>query len=48
VSDLRFGPPESPALRPYAPLRSREVRVERAGRTVRTFTITVLARRAQG
>ena len=44
VTDGRFGPP---ALRTHAPLRQREVRIERAGRVVRAFTITVLARRAQ-
>jgi hypothetical protein len=44
VSDARFGPP---SLTSYAPQRQRLVRIERAGRTVRLFTITVLARRAQ-
>ena len=44
VDDGRFGPP---ALASHAPLRQREVRIERAGRPVRIFTITVLARRAQ-
>jgi hypothetical protein len=44
VSDARFGPP---TLLMHAPLRQREVRIERAGRLVRVFTITVLARRAQ-
>jgi len=44
VTDGRFGPP---ALLTHAPLRRREVRIERAGRPVRVFTITVLARRAQ-
>jgi hypothetical protein len=44
VSDGRFGPP---ALLTHAPLRQREVHVERAGHLVRVFTITVLARRAQ-
>jgi hypothetical protein len=45
VTDRRFGaPPDLPA---YAPLRTREVRIERAGRTVRVFTLVVLARRAQ-
>jgi len=44
VSDGRFGPP---ALATHRALRSREVRIERAGRTVRVFTITVLASRAQ-
>jgi len=45
VSDRRFGPP--PELPAYVPVRTREVPVERDGRTVRVFTITVLARRAQ-
>jgi hypothetical protein len=44
VTDRRFGPP---ALATHDALRSREVRIERAGRTVRVFTITVLASRAQ-
>ncbi|HEY5242126.1 MAG TPA: hypothetical protein VIJ22_11695, partial [Polyangiaceae bacterium] len=44
VSDARFGPP---AVLTHAPVRQREVRVERAGRVVRVFTITVLAKRAQ-
>jgi hypothetical protein len=44
VSDARFGPP---TLATHAPLRQREVRIERAGRTVRVFTITVLARQAR-
>lgn len=44
VSDGRFGPP---ALDSHRALRSREVRIERAGRTIRVFTITVLASRAQ-
>ena len=44
VTDGRFGPP---ALPTHAPLRQREVRIERSGRLVRVFTITVLARRAQ-
>jgi hypothetical protein len=44
VTDGRFGPP--PALGSHATLRSREVRVERAGRVVRTFSITVFSRSA--
>lgn len=44
VSDRRFGPP--PELPSYVPLRSREVPIARAGRVVRVFEITVLARRA--
>jgi hypothetical protein len=44
VSDGRFGPP---LLTRHRALRSREVRIERAGRTIRVFTITVLASRAQ-
>jgi hypothetical protein len=46
VSDARFEP--APSLATYTPLRARELRIERAGRVVRTFTITVLTRRAQG
>jgi hypothetical protein len=45
VTDRRFGPP--PVLTTHATLRTREVRIERAGRTARTFTIAVLTRRAQ-
>lgn len=45
VSDRRFGPP--PELRDYVPLRTRVIPIERAGRTVRVFTITMLARRGQ-
>jgi hypothetical protein len=44
VSDARFGPP---ALATHVPLRQREVRIERDGRVVRVFTITLLAHRAQ-
>jgi hypothetical protein len=44
VSDRRFGPPVLPSRRA---LRSRQVRIVRAGRIVRVFTITVLASRAQ-
>jgi hypothetical protein len=43
VRDARFGAPALPA---WSPLREREVRIERGGRTVRVFTITALARRA--
>jgi hypothetical protein len=43
VRDTRFQPPSLPA---FSPLHEREVRVVRAGRTVRVFTITVLGRRA--
>jgi hypothetical protein len=46
VTDARFGPP--PDLPTHAMLRSRQVRVRRAGRVVRTFTISVLTRRALG
>jgi hypothetical protein len=51
VSDARFEPAEGEPsyagiLGEYAPLRRREFRVERGGRTVRWFTITVLSRRA--
>jgi hypothetical protein len=42
VTDARFGsPPEMPL---YATLRTRHVAIERAGRTVRDFTIVLLAR----
>jgi hypothetical protein len=44
VSDARFGPPSLPK---HAAVREREVRIERAGRPVRLFTITLLARRVQ-
>jgi hypothetical protein len=44
VDDGRFGPPVLPS---HAPLRRREVRIERAGRPMRVFTITLLGRRAQ-
>jgi hypothetical protein len=44
VTDRRFGPP--PELPSHVKLRSREVTVQRAGREVRVFEITVLARRA--
>jgi hypothetical protein len=46
VTDARFGP--APDLATHATLRSRQVRVRRAGRVVRTFTISVLTRRAMG
>ncbi|MGH7269612.1 MAG: hypothetical protein ACREJ3_04200, partial [Polyangiaceae bacterium] len=46
VSDTRFGPP--PPLAAYVTLRTRAVRVKRGGRVIRTFTITVLTRRAEG
>jgi hypothetical protein len=51
VSDTRFEPASgAPSFKgildEYAPLRSRQVRVDRGGRTVRLFTITVLSRRA--
>ncbi len=46
VTDERFGPP--PLLPWLAPLRTRRVRIERGGRVTRTFTITVLTRRAAG
>ncbi len=44
VTDTRFGPP--PELRTHALARTREVRIERAGRVVRVFSIAVLLRRA--
>lgn len=43
VSDERFGGP--PDLPTHATVQTREVPIERAGRTVRTFTISVLVRR---
>lgn len=50
VSDARFESPGEPSyaqlLSSYVPLRSREIPVQRGGRTVRLFTITVLSRRA--
>ncbi|HEY1695485.1 MAG TPA: glycosyltransferase family 39 protein [Polyangiaceae bacterium] len=45
VDDGRFADAPRPAA--FVPLRARTVDVRRAGRVVRTFTITVLARRAQ-
>lgn len=44
VTDRRFGPP--PELPDHVVLRSREVPIERAGRVVRLFDVTVLVRRA--
>jgi hypothetical protein len=44
VTDRRFGP--APELPSHVKLRSREVHVERDGRVVRVFDVTVLARRA--
>ena len=44
VTDRRFGP--APELPSHVKLRSREVRVQRDGRVVRVFEVTVLARRA--
>jgi hypothetical protein len=44
VSDTRFGPPPDFGL--HAIVRERKVPVYRAGRMVREFTLTVLARRA--
>ncbi len=51
VSDARFEPATGEPsyagiLGTHAPLRTRELGVERGGRTVRTFTVTVLSRRA--
>jgi hypothetical protein len=46
VTDERFGPP--PLLPFLAPLRTRQVRIERGSRVTRTFTIAVLTRRASG
>jgi hypothetical protein len=45
VTDTRFGPP--PPLPAFATQRVREVPIERAGRIVRTFTLTLLTRRAR-
>jgi hypothetical protein len=45
VSDTRFGPP--PALARHDMLATREVRVARGGRVVRTFTISTFASIAQ-
>jgi Dolichyl-phosphate-mannose-protein mannosyltransferase len=45
VGDARF--PTTPVLPFYATVRRREVRVDRGGRTVRTFFVAVLERRAQ-
>jgi hypothetical protein len=45
VDDGRFADAPRPAA--FVPLRTRTVDVRRAGRVVRAFTITVLARRAQ-
>jgi hypothetical protein len=44
VTDSRFGP--TPSLRSHDLLRSHEVRIERAGRIIRTFTVSVLIRSA--
>lgn len=45
VTDERFGPP--PELPSHAAQRTRRIPIERAGRTVRVFTIVVLTRRAR-
>ncbi len=42
VTDTRF--PAAPALPTHATWRSREVRIERGGRTVRVFAVSVLVR----
>jgi hypothetical protein len=44
VTDMRF--PGLPALPTHSPWRSREVAIERGGRIVRRFTITILERNA--
>ncbi|HEX8792086.1 MAG TPA: glycosyltransferase family 39 protein [Polyangiaceae bacterium] len=44
VTDRRFGPP--PELQHHVVLRSREVPIQRGGRVVRVFDVTVLVRRA--
>jgi hypothetical protein len=46
VTDTRFGPP--PQLSAYQTARTSHVRILRGGRVVRTFTIALLTRRAQG
>jgi hypothetical protein len=46
VTDDRFGPP--PPMPLYALWSLRKIRVNRAGRVVRTFTIAVFVRRAEG
>src|SRR5260221_1814514 len=46
VTDGRFGPP--PDLPTHTTLRTRQVAIRRGGRGVRTFTISVLPRRAMG
>jgi len=51
VSDARFEtgsrlPTYAPLMATFVPLRSRQVRVERDGRPVRFFTLTLLGRRA--
>lgn len=46
VSDTRFGPP--PELPAYATERTSELRILRAGRVVRVFTIATMTRRARG
>jgi hypothetical protein len=48
VSDGRFAaaPAPAPLATDYATLRVRDVRIERGGRVVRAFTITVFTRRA--
>jgi hypothetical protein len=46
VTDTRFGPP--PQLPAYQTARTSHVRILRGGRIVRTFTIALLTRRAEG
>jgi Dolichyl-phosphate-mannose-protein mannosyltransferase len=46
VTDDRFGPP--PVLPLHAVLSLRKIRIKRADRVVRTFTIAVFLRRAEG
>jgi hypothetical protein len=51
VSDTRFEPwtdarSYAPLLSSHVPLHEREIRIERDGRTVRVFTVTLLGRRA--
>jgi hypothetical protein len=46
VTDARFGPP--PQLAAFSTQRTSHVRILRGGRVVRTFTVALLTRRAQG
>jgi hypothetical protein len=46
VTDTRFGPP--PHLAAYSTTRTSHVRILRGGRVVRTFTVALMTRRAEG